>query len=358
MNTMFLFKKASILTLGLGLIILGTETKANAALFNTYQFNGKGNWSIDGVGSNSSPVGTLEALVPSGSTIEKAFLYSSLYSLSGNTNLNNIIFDGTTYDATNFVALGDFNPNPSVPTFTLGAYRADVTSQVASKIGNGGGTFSFTINSENPNLNIDGEILAIVYSNPSEQERTIAFLDGFSTSGGDLTTVNLAEPLDLTQPSFEALLSLGIGFGFQPSSQFSQVDIDGRRLTSSAGGQDDGISTNGGLITVGGLGDSPTNPSNPFASPTNQFSDDELYNLALGNSLDSNPFLTQGATSFTIKTQNPSLDDNIFFAGINITAKAGVNNPPPTAKTPEPASVLGLLAIGGLGFLGKKKQLV
>lgn len=49
---------------------------AEAALLSSYQFNGKGNWSIDGVGGNRSPVGTISANLPLGSTVEKAFLYS------------------------------------------------------------------------------------------------------------------------------------------------------------------------------------------------------------------------------------------------------------------------------------------
>ena len=52
------------------------------------------------------------------------------------------------------------------------------------------------------------------------------------------------------------------------------------------------------------------------------------------------PFLTVGLTTITIDTDNPSNDDNIFFAGINITAVAGVNQPPPTAGVPEPMSVI------------------
>ncbi|MDY7003092.1 MAG: PEP-CTERM sorting domain-containing protein [Cyanobacteriota bacterium] len=335
--------------LGILVSLAAYESSAKAALLTSYQFNGKGNWSIDGVGSNNTPVGILDAFVPAGSTVEAAFLYSSLYSLGRPTATPTVVLDGITYDASNFVALGDFNPSSSL---TLGAYRADVTSQVASKVGTGGGTFNFTVDSENPNSNIDGEILAVVYSNPLEQERTIAFLDGFSSSGGDTTTVNLSQPLDITTPGFEALLSLGIGFGFQGGSQFSTVDVDGRRLTSSAGGQDDGVSSNGGLITVGGLGDSTANPSDPFANPTSSSSDDELYNLAVGNSTNPAPFLTSGATSFDIDTENPSLDDNLFFLGINITAEANINAP---IDVPEPSTIIGLLAIGFGGSLLKKK---
>lgn len=313
---------------------------AEAALLSSFQFNGKGNWSIDAVGSNSTPVGTISADVPVGSTVEKAFLYSTTF-LNNNSFVPTVTFEGTIYSGADWTNLGSFTG------FNLTGFRTDVTSQVAALIGGGSNSlFNFTVNSESPNNNIDGEVLAIVYSNPSELERTIAFLDGGTEPAGDTTSVNLAEPLtadQLADPDFEALLSLGIGFGQQSVSnnQFSLVDINGTRLTSAAGGEDDGIqNSDGGLITVGGLGDSSDNPADPFAGPTNPRSDDELYDLT--------PFLSAGDSQIVIDTENPSNNDNIFFAGINITAVAGVNEQPPTV--PEPTSIIGLLTFGLFGL--------
>ena len=186
-----------------------------------------------------------------------------------------------------------------------------------AKIGGGAASpFSFTINSESPNTSIDGEVLAIVYSNPAESMRTIAFLDGGSSQTGDTFTFNFAQPVNPSVPGFQAMLSLGIGYGYQGSSQYSFVDVNGTRLTTSAGGQDDGAAFDGALITVGGIGDDfSTNPP-PYDSPSNARTDDEAYNLT--------PFLHAGDTFFTVTTSNPSLDDNIFFAGINITAEGTI----------------------------------
>lgn len=290
----------------------------------SYQFNGKGNWSLDAVGSNQTPVGVIEAFVPLGSRVEKAFLYSTMYA----GTIGSVTFDGVTYNSTQWTPLG-YN-------LYLQALRCDVTEQVRQKIGSGSSSkFEFTINSEDPNWGIDGEVLAIVYSNPGEEERTIAFLDGFSSSSGDSTLINLSEPLENVEaPGFEALLSLGIGFGYQPSGQYSEVDVNGRRLTTSAGGQDDGESYDGALVTVGGLGDSTQNPIDPFVTDgAGPRTDDELYDLAQGNGVNPAPFLVEGAKAIHIETKNPSNNDNIFFVGINITARAGVNQAPPEPGT-------------------------
>src|SRR4051812_22150395 len=82
------------------LLLLATMAPlCRASLSNSYQFNGNGNWSIDGVGSNSSPVGTLQAFVPTGSTVEKAFLYTSL---TPHSALGSITFDGTLLSTASF----------------------------------------------------------------------------------------------------------------------------------------------------------------------------------------------------------------------------------------------------------------
>src|SRR5450759_1341101 len=101
-------------------------------------------------------------------------------------------------------------------------------------------------------------------------------------------------------------------------------------MTSSAGGQDDCFEKyaaepdylncgNGTLITAGGLGDSTDGPPEPFATDLECLGalgpaprcDDELYNLK--------PFVTPGATSITVDTLNPSNNDNILFASLDLT---------------------------------------
>jgi hypothetical protein len=132
-------------------------------------------------------------------------------------------------------------------------------------------------------------------------------------------------------------MSVGISFGLQgppATGQFSQIDVNGKRLTTSAGGNDDSTCkydspqdfgntnkcSNGALITVGGVGDSTANPPNPLATdstcaaPGPPRCDDELYNLK--------PFVHNGDTSINVHTLNPSNDDNIFFTGFQLNSAA------------------------------------
>lgn len=325
----------SLKALAIGTALLGAGA-ANAALSTSYTFNGNGNWSLDGCGSNNSnPVCTIDAVVPSGSTIQAAFLYSTLYTTSV---VPTVTFSGQTYSGAQWTNLG--------ANGYLNAYRTDVTAQVAAAVGGGSAVpFSFTVNNESPNSSIDGEVLAIVYSNPSETFRTVAFLDGFSASSGDHTAVNLSNAItaaNLADPNFDATLSLGIGFGYQPSTQYSRVTVNGSTMTTCAGGQDDGGGFNGGLVTVGGLGDDASNNHTCNGSGPRQ--DDELYDLV--------PFLSAGDTSISIDTLNPSSDDNIFFAGINITALARVNEPAPPSTPPSTVAEPATSALLGLGLFG------
>jgi hypothetical protein len=326
--------KAALMA-AVGLVAAGS---AHASLAVSYQFVGQGNWSLDAVGSNNTPVGTLQAFVPVGATVQKAFLYSS----SSGAPTSSVTLDGTTYSS--FTALG--------ANSFLQAYRVDVTSQVqAATAGGSAVPFVFSVDSENPNGDIDGEALAVVYSLASGPVRTIAFLDGFSASGGDGFNFTSSPLPDVTASGFEALLSLGIGFGYQPSGQYSQVDVGGRRLTTSAGGQDDGIPpiANGTLITMGGIGDSTSNPADPYLDGNvGPLYDDELYDLAQGNGVNASPFISTGQTVINVRTLNPSGDDNIFFAGFNITAEGNV-----TPSIPLPAALWG--GLGLLGLLGARR---
>ena len=285
-------KSRQALSIVAGLLLMGlSSTAARAQLTPSFTWSGNGNWSLDAVGSNNTPVGNVQADVPVGSTIVKAYLYSSIYNFNTanpSATTPNVTLDGTTYSGAAWTSLP---PDSSVSV--LDAYRADVTSQMQATIGGGSASeFNFSVSENTNNNGTDGEILAIIYSNPADPAVTISFLDGSLSSTGASTTIHYASPLSgVGSPSFYEQMSLGDGFSYQDfkTQQYSQVDVNGRRLTTSAGGDDDntsggtdGSGANGNLITVGGIGDSTSNPDDPNATPTTNRSDDELYDLGQG----------------------------------------------------------------------------
>jgi hypothetical protein len=323
-------------------------------------FYGHGGFSTDGVAPDGVPVrpqsataacalaaalpgcggglaSALEAEVPAGSQVEQAYLYGTYNTAPSNEIARTFDFDGTN------VVLDEIYTATNGSTFTT--VRGDVTAQVADKVGSGGAITSFPVVHYGAD-SLDGLALVVIYSNPDSPEVTIAVLEGGAAVSGDTTTFGFASPLNTSAAALHAKMALGIGFSYQPGStphacgggQASIVDVNDERLTSCAGGQDDG-GDNGGLITVGGVGDFMDNPS-PLATTTGD--DDELYDLT--------PFLRNGDTSLTIDTANPSQDDNVFVAVVEVTARAGVGSggeappAPPADPDPAPAAQLPLLA--------------
>ncbi len=266
-------------------------------------FFGHGGYSADALGQNGGG-GTIQAQIPPGSTVQQAYLYASTICGGAVPSLD-VNFDGTIYT---------LNPIPYGDVNCLQSYKytgVDLKNQVAAKYASAGpGIINFVIGNDPPTM--DGVILVVIYSNPSIDETSILLSDGGLPQGGATTVFGLGLPLDKTDPGFNATLALGIGYSYQGvnghqcgGGQFSTVDINGQRLTSCAGNYDDGVGNNGGLITMGGVGDSINNPADV---PTQ---DDELYNLA--------PYLNNGDTQIVMNTNNPSFDDLIFVSIVQLT---------------------------------------
>lgn len=267
--------------------------------------------SVDGVGTNLDQ-GTVQVLKPAGATVRGAYLAAASAGLTGRRiNDGDVKIDG--------VAVAWSISTPS--SISSWNHWANVTSLVSAKINAApAGLIDFTV-TESASLGIDGEILAVIFDDPNETvTNTVALLFGAQDIAGDTFAIGLSEPLDRTNPNLALDLSLGISFGFQTANNLTQrsiVDVNGQRLTSIAGGQDDGVSLTGGLLTVGGIGDSNSNPDpSMLTSPLGFRADDELYDLL--------PLVEQGDTSIRVFTQNPSNDDNIFFAALSLKGTTAV----------------------------------
>jgi len=319
---------------------------AAAALTSAGTWTGNVGLSVDGVGSNASPVGDIQATIPVGATILQAYLYSAgtpfpWYSDSPQTladyNTAGITLAGTpitTFDT----LMGATSTRADIGRWFTA--RADVTALVTSlTAGAVTDSFSWSVSEGTKNTRIDGEVLAIVYSLPSLPEASVALLNGGQSTGGEISMVTFGSPL--TDPGAAGFAAqLGLGISFSCCGQSSTVNVNGSLLTDTAGNLNDGASTtDGSLITVGGVGDDPGNN-------LGYGSDDELYDLR--------PFLATGDTSMTIFTENPTNDDNIFFASLYITADIDTITP----GIPEPQTYALMLAgLGVVAMLARRRKL-
>ena len=274
---------------------------------------GKISMSVNGLGVYPGNTGTITIIKPAGATVRKAYMTAATTGYSWyKLTAGDIEIDGTPVTW----QIADFPSN--INSYN---YMGDVTSLVKSKIDSASpGNVDFTI-TEGNTTNIDGEILAVIFDDPAQTtDNTVVLLFGAQKTNGDDFNIGLATPLDLTDPNLALDFSLGISFSYQiGANQASNVDVNGMRLTSSAGGEDDGCHDNGCLLTVGGVGDTTANPANPLATPVpfgNWRYDDELYSLL--------PFVATGDTLIKVHTLNPSNNDNIFFAALNLRSATAV----------------------------------
>lgn len=273
---------------------------------------GKISWSIDGLGVYPGTTGTIQVEKPAGATVRKAYMAAASTGWSEYTLQNgDIKIDGQ-----------DVVWSTQIPNaiFSYNAW-ADVTSLVKAKIDAApAGRVDMAI-TETPADDTDGELLVVIFDDPAQTtDNTIVLMFGAQALGGDDFNIGLSEPIDKSDPNLALDFSLASSYSNQDDdAQYSIVDVNGIRMTSWAGGDDDGTGpmNNGELFTVGGLDDSTANPADPSAKPVgNKRYDDELYTLM--------PFVHTGDTSIAVHTQNPSNDDNILFAGLYMRSATAV----------------------------------
>jgi hypothetical protein len=280
-----------------------------------YSKFGKYTLSVDAAGSNNA-FHTVKVKKPSATAVvDKAYL------MAASNNTTTVPAGGVTLDGRPVTWISSvFNDiPPSLPNF-FNSVLGDVTSIVKNKVDSRpAGNITFKIAETSNNGGIDGEVLVVVFKDLKLKDKhTIVLMFGGQQLAGDRFEITLNDPINPKAPGARADMGLGISYSFQPAGQYSLITVNGQRISTSAGGQDDGSGTNGALITGGGIGDSRNNPSDPFATDSGgPRTDDEYYNLL--------PFIKKTDTVIKVDTSNPSNDDNIFFAWFDLSAHADVN---------------------------------
>ena len=294
--------------------------------------------STDGWGDLPLTAGTLQTEIPLGATIERAYLYGS--ALVGET-VKDVVF-ADTFLPVNLATI--VSPNNAVASTVVW----DVTDIIQDNFVSEQQDWSILEVEDN-----EGEALVVVYSNADTIGNTSLIFDGGTTIGSEEVLIPFS-PWN----GGDFLFSAAISLGFQPSTQVTRITVNtnsttNRILSQSAGGQDDSVNPDGGLITVGGVGDAPTNP-NPadggFA-PNAPRQDDEYYNLGLGNIEDATPFIQSGDTFVRLSLLTPSQDDNLFGLFVN-----QISLPGPPVTIHEPSTLIGLFSVLFLPLLPKRQK--
>lgn len=288
------------------------------------QIIGKVSVSVDAGGSNDPSGYFVRVEKPEGATVRGAFLMAASNSrreiLDGDVVLAGTPVRWTKGVRSNAGTNQDFFHN----------VFADVTGIVKPIVDLASAGLNHLLISEVETITIDGAILVVIFDDPNQlHDRGVLLLFGRQDTSGDAFEIKLLRPLGSTNPDTTATMGLGISSSLQTSTGTggsSHVEVNGVRLSSSAGGEDDGASERGALITVGGIGDSQSNPSSPHAPSMGFSTDDELYDLR--------PFLVAGGTSIAVRTFSPSNDNNILFAYLVSSEPAAIPPivPPPGAR--------------------------
>ena len=305
--------------------LVGTlgATAADAAVDQLVgRFNGFYDLFVGGVGTNALSA-TIRVEKPTDEArVRRAFLFAA--SVPGQLIPDDVVsVEGTR-------VFWDFNivATPSGGGGAVNNVAVDVTDRVRARIDAApAGNVFIRVSEGVQSASIEGTVLAVVFDRPDLTEpRTVVLMLGHQTEAGDQLVVPVAAPLSLLAPGSLAELGVGIASSCQspacpPGDERTELRLGGVLLSSSAGGEDDGLplATPGSLLTVGGAGDSPANPD-PTATPGgDRRTDDERYDLT--------GFLNEGDTQVVVDSVNPSGDDNLFFAAfIGTTQPFAVND--------------------------------
>jgi len=273
---------------------------------------GQYTWSIDGLGTLDG-TGNIQVEKPVGGTVYKAYFVAAQVQDASKPVLNAasaILLNGSpvTFQYESLDARGsDGN--------AFNNYFADVTTLVSSTInGQSAGVNNITV--DEGGLDVEGTSLVVLFNDSTVDVATVVLAFGNSSPSGDSFTLAFNA---LSAPQTQDLqMSVGISYSYDNENddrsgwQSSSIYVNDTLMTDIAGSFDDCEEANqeadcedNALLTVGGVGDSNTNPTMPSSAAWSQSADDELYTLT--------PFVEVGDTSITVKTSNPSSDDNIFF---------------------------------------------
>ena len=339
--TVALASSLVLLSVGTAEAYSGPSTWNTSGLKEVVALTGKYNWSADGLGTMSG-TGTLRYQKPTNGTVKAAYLIAAQVRPSAEPTLG----QASNFKINNQAVTFEYAAMDSGSGFDFNNYFADVTSQVKSTLdaasaGVGSVAADEGVSNQSGPL-VEGLELVVVWNDPSVDVSTVMVEFGTSNPAGDTFALDFPA---LTQPQTADLqMSVGDSYSYQEAgdsptgTQASTIKVNSTLMTDIAGGFDDcstfvtslGDCSDGSLITVGGVGDSLTNPTLPTPDPIGNQPDDELYSLS--------PFVHVGDSQISVETRNASNNNNIFSAVFYLKHVMATNAADPTTTTTAPAT--------------------
>jgi len=260
-------------------------------------FTGAYTLSVDGGADNS----TVEITRPAGATVAAVYVVSADTPGTDQTPASDITVDGipVTLDQTETsrqaVQGGYYNINR----------WGEVSDQLADYLNalpEGENTLSM---SEVIPSRSNGHMIVVVWNDPNSVNNLVALnFSSLPTSEGSNVSIPVSA-LNTNAPNFDLQVGLGISHSVGNTNDRTTVNINGQTITTTASGADDGYTSVGGLITVGGTNDMP--------APNDRPNDREVYDLT--------PFVNDGDTSIDITTSSTHAYDYlglVWITGTNI----------------------------------------
>lgn len=245
--------------------ILSNSTGTN------YGFRGTGQFtlSVDGVGVgayNTLDSGFIQVEKPAGATVEAVYMLAmGDVATDYNPSASPVRIAGVVpvlsaededYDASGFSsAHTQFGEVTSSLASTLNALPAGTSDLLVEEL-----------------ETLEGVNLFVVWNDPGAPTTSAAIWMGSQNTLNGASGSLLFDPIDTSSPDFEVTMGIGIGYSYNDPTtaapeQVSRFRVNGSQIANRAGGYDDGLDGNGGLWTIGGLGDDPN------------AIDDELYDV-------------------------------------------------------------------------------
>jgi hypothetical protein len=227
-----------------------TPGAASASMTQEFSVSGRYVLSVDGGGSHTSTSYSMSINKPSSTaTIHKIYATAVTVPYESDPGASVLSVDGTT------LSLGSSGYES---TYQVYSRYDDVTTQLETAFNAFSvGANTITVEESGSAASVDGSGIVVIWEDTSlTTNNTITLALGVDSIYTGYAQSLTTTAMDTSSSDFLVDLGLGLSYSTGDSSQIANFAFNGTTITTTAGGYDDGTYGNGGLVTVGGDGDS------------------------------------------------------------------------------------------------------